>query len=284
MLRVRAQPGNNGQSRGDPCGTAEIRCTGRWTMAYPENCTQYIICTGRADKSLILEDCPAGEFFDNVSLTCLNENYQCQSPCPGGAYSSALASSASSRTPLTLSTTNPPIIRSYASTVAQTKNPPIIRSTSTVAQKTHSSAASSWQTTSSTRQTSRSSVINAEGRSTSTRPFQTNTQQTARSSLAAAATRTTSLSALNQLSTSVAPSAFPWRHSMTSSQVTTVSHGATTSSDHVTTLTQAVAKEKATTSQVAMVTPLSTSGDSVTSNVIVATTESRDDVMTGTLT
>ena len=100
VLPVRAQnQGNSGQPRRtyDPCGTVEIRCNGRrWTMPYPENCTQYINCTGRADKSLMLEDCPAGEFFDTGSLECRSENYQCQSPCPDGAYSEALASSADS--------------------------------------------------------------------------------------------------------------------------------------------------------------------------------------------
>ena len=79
-------------TRLDPCGTDELKCTGRDTnshklIPFPENCTQYLRCTG---SKLHLKSCPDGEFFDNVSLSCKTQEYQCQSACPGGIYAKYL--------------------------------------------------------------------------------------------------------------------------------------------------------------------------------------------------
>jgi len=100
VLGLSVQAANPGKAdkgsptRFDPCGTEEIKCTGRDSgslLPFPENCTQYLRCTG---KRLHVKDCPDGQFFDNVSLSCRKEEYQCQSPCPKGAYVRGLQYSA----------------------------------------------------------------------------------------------------------------------------------------------------------------------------------------------
>jgi len=77
----------------DPCGSEDIQCTDQnnnTMLAYPENCAQYLLCT---ERRLHLKDCSRGQFFNNVTLQCTDSADHCQSPCPGGAYARALASS-----------------------------------------------------------------------------------------------------------------------------------------------------------------------------------------------
>ena len=96
MLPVQAKKsdktGQPAEPRLDPCGTDEIKCRnlkGEQLLPYPENCTQYLRCMPTRDRPQ-LEDCPSGQSFDNVSLSCTKQDYQCQSPCPEGAYVRAL--------------------------------------------------------------------------------------------------------------------------------------------------------------------------------------------------
>jgi len=81
----------------DPCGTAEPKCTGKFAnshIAFPEDCTKYLRCTG---SRLHVESCPAGQSFDNISRECVPEtqDFQCQSPCPGGIYHKYLTTTSS---------------------------------------------------------------------------------------------------------------------------------------------------------------------------------------------
>ena len=70
----------------DPCGTEELKCVGKDAnsqLPFPENCQQYLRCRG---TKVSVEDCPAGQYFDTVSLSCTTDSYQCQDPCPEGIY------------------------------------------------------------------------------------------------------------------------------------------------------------------------------------------------------
>jgi len=81
--------GNSGQpSQLDPCGSKPFTCTGRDAnthLPHPDNCTQYFRCRG-SKPVLTVEYCPAGQSFDNITRSCIDQGYQCQSPCPDGIY------------------------------------------------------------------------------------------------------------------------------------------------------------------------------------------------------
>lgn len=93
----------------DPCGNETIQCTGRpgtprgnkAKLPFPDNCTQYLLCIG--NSPLRLMDCPAGQFFNNVTRSCSNASDNCQSPCPFGIYLTQMSTGDESK-----STRSPP--------------------------------------------------------------------------------------------------------------------------------------------------------------------------------
>ena len=101
--------GNSGQpSQLDPCGSKHFTCTGRDANSYlphPDNCTQYFRCTG-SKPVLHVEYCPAGQSFDNITRLCIDQGYQCQSPCPDGIYRNFLVNPLNNETSSAAPTTS----------------------------------------------------------------------------------------------------------------------------------------------------------------------------------
>jgi len=166
VLSVQAAKPSRG-GRQDPCGSDPIKCTGtgqkpRTLLPFPENCTQYLWCTG---SDLHVMDCKDGKFFDVVTLSChtSDEGYECQTQCPTGAYLDGL-----------VRPTNMPMSSAEGKVVITQPG----RDAVTEAQRSngsnveHITSAASGQTTTTITTTTEGPT------STSSTAFQTNNQQT----------------------------------------------------------------------------------------------------------